>query len=117
MLSDQEKRNEKGFVELWKDKMNHLEEAEALEKNDIKERNKNLQDFLKQQMAEKKKKAQDEFLKEHENTYKTKGILHEEQIDFLQHAEALVNEYKSQGKDINPLLLELKKYKKKMFFG
>jgi len=117
MISDQEKRNEKGFVELWKDKMNHLEEAEALEKNDIKERNKNLQDFLKQQMAEKKKKAQDEFLKEHENTYKTKGILHEEQIDFLQHAEALVNEYKSQGKDINPLLLELKKYKKKMFFG
>jgi len=32
MISDQEKRNEKGFVELWKDKMNHLEEAEALEK-------------------------------------------------------------------------------------
>lgn len=49
------------------------EEAEKLEKDEIKERNLNLQNFLKMQMQHKKSKAEEEFVKEQENAYKTKG--------------------------------------------
>jgi hypothetical protein len=44
-----------------------------LEKDELKERNLNLQNFLKLQMNIKKSKAEGEFVKEQENAYKTKG--------------------------------------------
>jgi hypothetical protein len=44
-----------------------------LEKDEIKERNLNLQNFLKMQMSQKKGKAEEEFFKNQENAYKTKG--------------------------------------------
>jgi len=97
--------------------MKLLEESEKLENDEIKERNNNLQGFLKFQMQHKKSKAEDGFIKEQENAYKTKVILEKEEDEFLKYAESWVHEYHSSGKDINPLMLELKRFKKKNVFG
>ena len=76
------------------------------------------------QMSQKKGKAEEEFYKNQENAYKTKGkwninkaILENEQQDFLNYAESWIKEYHSAGKDIKPLMLELKEQKKKSVFG
>jgi len=116
-LYNLDKRDEKEFVEYWKEKMNLLEESEKLEHDEIKERNGHLQDFLKFQMQEKKGKAEEAFIKDQENAYKTKAILEKEEDDFLKYAESWVKEYHSSGKDIKPLMLELKRLKKKNVFG
>ena len=104
--------------------MKALENNEAIEQSEIKERNKNLQNYLKIQMGAKKAKAEEEFLRENENSYKTRcislfylAILNDEQNDFLKYAESWIQEYQASGKDIQPLLIELRNYKKKMFYG
>ncbi len=68
-------------------------------------------------MEIKKKKSEDEFVKDQEDVYKTKMLLSSEQEEFYNYAEDWVKEYHNQGKDITPLILELKNYKKKMFYG
>ena len=63
-------------------------------------------------METKKLKAEDEFVRNHEDSYKTKLMLSNEQDDFLKYSEDWIQEYYKQGKDITPLMLELKNYKK-----
>jgi len=69
------------------------------------------------QMEVKKEKAEAEFVKEHEDSYKTKLMLNNEQDEFLKYAEGWIKDYYNQGKDITPLILDLKSYKKKLFYG
>lgn len=68
-------------------------------------------------MDVKRTKAESEFVNEQENAYKTKLILNNEQDDFLKYAESWIQDYHAQGKDITPLILDLKAYKKKLFYG
>lgn len=44
-------------------------------------------------------------------------MLENEQDDFLKYAETWIKEYHNAGKDITPLILDLKAYKKKLFYG
>lgn len=44
-------------------------------------------------------------------------MLNQEQDDFLRYAEGWIQQYHQEGKDIKPLILELKNYKKKLFYG
>jgi len=43
-------------------------------------------------------------------------MLQTEQDDYFKYAEGVVKEYYNNGKDITPLILDLKSYKKKMMF-
>ena len=61
---------------------------------------------------EKKKLALKQFEKLNEDSYKTKMMLDKENNEFLKYAENCIRDYHQQGKDITPLLLELKRYKK-----
>jgi hypothetical protein len=106
------KQEEKEFIDFWKDKMKQMEDDERLEKEEISNRNKNLQSFHKYQIDNRKKKGEDEFVREQEDAFKTKLMLNNEQDEFLQYAENCVREYYNTGKDITPLILDLKKYKK-----
>jgi hypothetical protein len=47
-----------------------------------------------------------------EDTYRRHQRLDTEDDDFIKYAEHWISEYKKQGKNITPLLLELKRYKK-----
>jgi hypothetical protein len=83
----------------------------------MKQRNKNLSEFHKFQVDLKKQKAEEDFVKAQEDSYKTKIMLQNEQDEFLKYAEGWVREYHNQGKDINPLILDLKSYQKKVYYG
>ena len=61
---------------------------------------------------EKKQKAMEEYLNLQEENLKNKYLLNKENDEFIKFAEEQIKLYKSQGKDILPLLLELKIYKK-----
>lgn len=115
--NEMNKQEEMEFMELWKEKMKQLEEDERIELDDIRKRNKNLQDYHRYQMESKKHKAEEEFLKDQENAYQTKLMLQNEQTEFLNYAENWVRDYYKDGKDIKPLILELKNYKKRLFYS
>ena len=112
-----DKKDDLEFMEYWKDKMKQLEEDEQEEKKEIKERGYNLANYHKHQILMKKQKANDEFVIDQESAFKTKLMLNNEQDDFLNYAEGYIREYYNQGKDITPLILDLKAYKKKLFYG
>lgn len=116
-LKEYEKYEEKEFVEFWKEKMKQLDDDEKNELKEIKDRNKHLANYHKLQMEVKKRKANEEFVIDQESSYKTKMMLNNEQDDFLNYAEGWIKEFHDQGKDITPLILDLKAYKKKLFYG
>ena len=105
------KKEEEKFVDDWKKKMRMLEIEERNELLAKKERDKNLAKFQKLQLEEKKRLAKQHFIQLTEDSYKKRLGLEMENDEFLKYAEFWIKEYKKQGKNINPLLLELKKYK------
>jgi len=110
-----EKTEDKEFLRQWKEKMKLMQEDEKEELQDIKNRAKNLQNYHVYQMDLKKKKAEEDFKLEMENAFKTKLMLQNEQDEFLKYAEGWIQEYYKDGKEILPMLLDLKQYKKNIY--
>jgi len=78
------------------------------------------------QIEIKKTKAEEEFMDRQQDAYKTTRMhsqiniiemLQFEQDGFLKYAENEIRQYYNEGKDIKPLILDLKSYKKKLFSG
>jgi hypothetical protein len=88
-----------------------------VEKDEVLMRNKNLQNYHKLQMEVKKQKAEDEFVKDQEDAYKTNLVLQKEQDEFMRYADECIGEYHQAGKNLVPLILDLKSYKKKTYYG
>ena len=97
--------------------MKKLEDEEKKEYLERKERERLIVEYQKLQIEEKKKLAKNDFINFNEDGYKTKMKLQQENDEFLKYAENWIKDYKNQGKNINPLLLELKKYKKNNKFS
>lgn len=76
-----------------------------------------MQNYHKMQMDIKKQKAEDEFVKDQEDAYKTNLMMQKEQDEFMRFADECIGEYHQSGKNIVPLILDLKNYKKKSFYG
>lgn len=110
-----EKNEDKEFLSQWKDKMKLMQEDEREELLDIKNRAKNLQKFHLYQMDLKKQRAEEDFKTEMENAFKTKLMLQNEQDEYLKYAEGWIQEYYKDGKEILPMLLDLKSYKKNVY--
>jgi hypothetical protein len=106
------KKDDIEFIQFYKERMKELEDEERQEKAEIRQRNKDLSQFRMYQADVKKKTAEEEFIKDQEEAYKTKFMLNQEQDDFLKYAEGWIQEYQREGKDITPLILELKNYRK-----
>ena len=109
------KENEK-YMDDWKKKMKIIEMEEKNEFLLKKEREKNLAKYQKLQLEEKKRIARKQFLDLVEDSYKNKLGMEMEANEFYQYTEFWIKEYKKQGKNIDPLLLELKKYKSNCSF-
>ena len=69
------------------------------------------------QIDTRKKKVEDEFVKEQEDAFKTKMMINMEQDEFLTYAESCIRDCYNSGKDITPLILELKNYKRKLQYS
>ncbi|OMJ87723.1 hypothetical protein SteCoe_10465 [Stentor coeruleus] len=108
------KQEEEMFAEFWKDKMKELTELEKLEEQEKRERGKQLQNFHKKQMDYKARKAEQEALIEEELARQAIKMQEDEQLQFHSYAEKCLKEWSEQGKNIAPLILELKNYKKRI---
>ena len=100
------------YIDDYKRRLKFLEDTEKEEYNQRRRRNKDLAEYQKLQFAEKKRKALDDFERFNEDQYKNLKRLEIEDDDFIKYAEYWISEYKKQGKNIAPLMLELKRYKK-----
>ena len=107
------KKEEKEFVDTWKKRMEQLNKDEQEERRDVRNRNKEVAMFQIKQMNDKKDKAIK--VKEHdvELAKTTKVLLKDEHDDYFEYVNEWIKEYQKQGKDITPLLLEIKRYKKR----
>ena len=100
------------YIDDYKRKLKMLEQAEKDEYMQKRQKNKDLAEYQKLQYEEKKRLAMDNFRQFNEDSYKNLRRLEIEDDDFIKYAEYWIKEYKQQGKNITPLLLELKRYKK-----
>ena len=106
------KEEDMQYIDDYKRKLKMMEDAEKEEWKQRRQRNKDLAEYQKLQYEEKKRLAVDDFKQFNEDSYKNLRRLEIEDDDFIKYAEYWIKEYKDQGKNINPLLLELKRYKK-----
>ena len=100
------------YIDDYKRKIKILEDAEKEEWLEKRQKNKDLAEYQKLQYEEKKKNAMDIFRQFNEDSYKNLRRLEIEDDDFIKYAEHWIQEYKQQGKNIAPLMLEIKRYKK-----
>ena len=101
------------YINDYKMRMEKLKEEEDKEKEMKRLKEKDLKEYQKLQYEEKKRKVMDEFIQLNQDTYKNLQRLDKENDDFIKYAEYHIQEYQKQGKNIQPLLLKLKKYKQK----
>ena len=109
----QNKLNDINFIEEYKKEMNRLEQLEKEKKEQKKLKEKELYEYQKQQYELKRSQGLNDFMKLNEDAYKKMQRFENENDDFIKYAEGHIIEYKNQGKNIYPLLVELKKYKQK----
>ena len=107
-----EKKAVDEFIDNCKYRMKQLERDEKEEKMEMKKRNKELAEFQKSQFAEKKKKAVDEFRKITDRAYVTEKMIKDEEDDYMEYVMRWVEQYKREGKDIKPLIIEINKWRK-----
>lgn len=107
------KKDEKEFIDNWKERMKQLDQDEKEEKRQIRQRNKEVAQYQLKQAADKKQKAIEQFERRNDLAFQTRQLIKDEQDDYLEYVNEWINEYKKQGKDITPLILELKRYKKR----
>ena len=101
------------YVNDYNSRMAKLKEEEDKEKEVKRLRERDLKEYQKLQYEEKKRQVMDDFKRLNEDAYKNMQRLDNENDDFIKYAEYHIEEYKKQGKNIRPLLIELKKYKQK----
>ena len=107
-----EKQEDLNYIDDFKKKLALLEESERNEMNEKRRRERDLAEYRRLQTEEKRRIALRDFEQVNEDTYKQLKRLDMEDDDFIKYAEYWISEYKKQGKNIIPLLLELKRYKK-----
>lgn len=65
-------------------------------------------------MEVKTKKVEDEFKRELEEATKANALIDQKEKEFYSYAEKCIREWQDSGKNVTPLILELKNYKKRI---
>jgi len=73
-----------------------------------------LQDQLDKQIADKKAKAEKDFIEERKQAAIAQSLADQEEKQYYSYAEKCIKEWQDAGKNIKPLLIELKTYKNKV---
>ena len=61
------------------------------------------------------KKAEEDFKSELAEAARTQALLDQQEKGFYSYAEQALKEWQQKGKNVTPMILELKNYKKKVF--
>jgi hypothetical protein len=101
------------YIQDYKNQMQQLLDEEKKEKENKRKKEKELCEYQKLQYEQRKRQGLDDFIKLNEDAYNNMKRMEKENDDFITYAEGRIQEYKEQGKNVYPLLLELKKYRQK----
>lgn len=115
MKETKEKEKQEDFVRAqeWR------KEVKQMEKKDIedyllkRQKQKRIAEYQCRQAKEKRDQALEQFTTIQEDSFYTKAMISKEQDTFIVFAEEQIKNNVEQGKEILPLLFELKNYKKK----
>ena len=107
-----QKMDELNEIEEIRRKINEEKEKEKNEYLMRKQKVKDSHEYYRQQIEEKKKKALNDFIIEKRDGLQNRDMINKEEEEFFKFAEGKIKSYHEQGKNIVPMLLELKKYKK-----
>ena len=114
MEKENMKKDEKEFAEFWKIRNEELHLQEEQEKEEIRQRNAQLKNFQKAQVEIKSTKIQDEYKRKLEEASQSNALLDHQEKQFYSYAEQCIKEWQDKGKNVTPLILELKNYKKQI---
>lgn len=103
-----EKAEEEEFKEYWKIRNIELQDSEAMEMEEERLRNLELSEYLKSQHDVKLKQAEKEFRREQKAATKAQALLDQQDKQFYSYAEKAIKDWKGEGKNVTPLILELK---------
>ena len=110
----QKKIDDIQFDEFWKMRNEELAIAEAQEKEEQRQRAVEITNYLKNQIAAKNQKRVDDFVSEQYSSLKQQALIDQQEKNFCNYAEKCISEWTSQGKNVKPLIMELKNYKKRI---
>jgi len=71
--------------------------------------------YLRKQIDNKNRKAQEDFVMEQHTALRNNALQDQQDKNFFSYAEKCIGEWQSQGKNVKPLIMELKNYKKRAF--
>ncbi len=111
---ENEKHDQKEFAQFWKIRNEELHVLEEQEKEEIRARNKELKEFQKRQTENKSVKVQEEYKKNLDEGTRALALIDQKDREFYSYAEQCIKEWQGLGKNVTPLILELKNYKKKI---
>ena len=111
---DAEKKEENDFAAFWKVRNEELQFAEEQEKEEERQRARELQNFQLNQARVKNENAVRAFQNEQANALKTQALLDQQEKNFYSYAEQCIRDWQDQGKNVKPLIMELKNYKKRV---
>lgn len=111
---DQRKQEELQFSEFWKMRNEELAIAEQYEKEEERHRRVELTNYLQKQIDDKSRKNQEDFVNEQHTALRNQALQDQLQKNFYSYAEKCITEWESMGKNVKPLIIELKNYKKRM---
>ena len=78
-------------------------------------RNEDMKGYLRKQIEVRQKKAEEDYKEELAEAARTQALLDAQEKGFYSYAEQALKQWQNQGKNITPIILELKNYKKKVF--
>ncbi len=105
---EMEKQEENEFASYWRVRNEELQEMEQQEAEDEKARSKELLQFTQMQNEEKHKKAENDFYKEQKASTKAQALVDQQEKYFYSYAEKAMDEWQGSGKNVKPLVMELK---------
>ncbi len=89
--------------------------AEDKEKMEAKQRSEDMKEYLRKQVEARSKKAEEDFKSELAEAARTQALLDQQEKGFYSYAEQALKEWQDKGKNVTPIILELKNYKKRVF--
>jgi hypothetical protein len=91
-----------------------LDFMDAKDREENRQRLEQLKEYQVKQAQDRKAKAEKEFQEEMENVAKNTALLDEHDKKFYSYAEQAIKQWQDSGKNIKPLIMELKSYNKKV---
>lgn len=110
-----ELKEDKDFSVFWRARNEELTVSENIEKEEIRQKQSELKVYQKSQAEVRKKLAEDEYVREMQEATVTQSLLDHKEKEFYSYAERCIREWQDAGKNVKPLIMELKSYKKKAF--